>query len=237
MAIWKQGILVAALLAAVGCRSADGDDGPAVTGGAGGSTAATGGTTSTGGTGGAGAAGGAAPVDCDAKAAPCASEFGSLFTASNGRADGTLVALVRPVDTQCTLFNNDHAVVQLSMLGQVQRLVVALDGVAVTSVAGPLVGPAFSEGWHPDVFLDYPTDLGAHSTDFTSVTMDEAVQFLCSALDLGEPVSVYAYSDGSAPSSAHQIHRNDNYPDGAIAVHPASAAPTYLLFRYADQVF
>jgi hypothetical protein len=119
----------------------------------------------------------------------------------------------------------------------VHRLVVAVDGVAVTSVSAPLVGPAFSEGWNEDVHLDYVTDLGAHSTDFAAVSMDEAVDFICSAVEIGAPISVYAYSDGSNPSSAHQIHRNDHYPDGAIVADPTSATPLYLLLRYADQIF
>lgn len=63
---------------------------------------------------------------CADKAKNCATAFGSLFTKANGRADGTLVALVRPVDQQCTAANNDHAIVQLSILGQVQRLVVSV---------------------------------------------------------------------------------------------------------------
>src|SRR5512146_386056 len=32
----------------------------------------------------------AAPVSCDDKAKPCVADFGSLFTKSNGRADGSL---------------------------------------------------------------------------------------------------------------------------------------------------
>lgn len=176
-------------------------------------------------------------ADCDTKAQACASQFGSLFTKSNGRADGKLVAVVRPSDSQCALNNSTHVVLQLSILGQVQRLVVAVKDVAVTSVASPLVGPVYSEGWHTNVHLDYPKDLGVHSDVFTPVSMDKAVSFICSPLDIGAPVSVYAYSDGSHPSSAHQIHRNDKYPDGAIVMDPKATKPTYLLFRYANQVF
>jgi hypothetical protein len=248
MRVGERALVVGLLLASTACggesgdgASVDGTGGTASVGGGssgGDGTGASGGAGAEGGggLGGAGAAGGG-PVDCDAKSDACASEFGALFTKSNGRADGTLLALVQTTDTQCTLFNNDHVVLQLSMLGQVQRLVVAVDGVAVTTTQAPLVGPAFSEGWHPDVFLDYPMDLDAHSEDFVGVSMTEAEEFLCSYLDLGAPVSVYAYSDGSAPSSAHQTHRNDNYPDGAIVAQPTSASPVYLLFRYTDQVF
>ncbi|MDF1564610.1 MAG: hypothetical protein P1V51_16315 [Deltaproteobacteria bacterium] len=177
---------------------------------------------------------------CDPLAAACVSDvadFGTLFTRSNGRADGTLLAMVRPGDTGCALYNNDHAVLQLSIQGHIQRLVVALDGVGVHAIAAPLVGPPYQEGWHENVTVDYPGDLGVHAADFESVTMDGAVAFLCAALTEGAPVSVFAYCDGAYPSSAHQIHRNDNYPDGAIVVAPDSGDPTWLLFRYDGQQF
>ncbi len=204
-------------------------------GGAGGGDAS-----AAGGTAGVGVGSDAAPeggLSCDEKSQACATEFGSLFTKSNGRADGTLVALVRPADTQCTLPNSTHVVLQLSIQNQVQRLVASVDGVAVATHAAPLLGPAYAEGWHENVPLEYATDLGVHSTDLSPVTLDEAVAFLCDHLEVGAPVSVYAYSDGTLPASAHQIHSNDNYPDGAIVVDPTSATPTYLLFRYLDQVF
>jgi hypothetical protein len=126
---------------------------------------------------------------------------------------------------------------QLSIQGQVQRLVASVDAVAVTSVQRPLVGPSYSEGWHLDQPLDYVTDLGVHSDDFTQVSLEGAVDFLCEHLEIGQPVSVFAYADGTKLSSAHQIHYNDNYPDGAIVTNPTSAAPTYLLFRYSNQTF
>lgn len=179
----------------------------------------------------------ASPPSCDEKAKACASQFGSLFTESNGRADGTLVAIVRPVDQQCAEPNATHVTLQLSILGQVQRLVVSVEDVAVASVQKPLIGPPFAEGWHLDQHLEYATDLGIHSDDFTQLTLEGAVDFVCSHLEIGDPVSVFAYSDGSKPSSAHQIHSNDNYPDGAIVTNPTSASPTYLLFRFANQVF
>ncbi|MCB9558490.1 MAG: hypothetical protein H6707_20405 [Deltaproteobacteria bacterium] len=174
---------------------------------------------------------------CDEKAKACASQFGALFTKANGRADGTLIAVVRPTDTQCTFPNATHVVLQLSILGQVQRLVVAVDGIGLGSIDAPLLGPAFKEGWHENLDLDYVRDLAAHSTDLPAVSATDAVQFICSRVTIGEPISVYAYSDGSRPASAHQIHRNDRYPDGAVVINPTAARPTYLLFRYADQQF
>lgn len=216
--------------AGLGGGSSGSGGGGAGGGGAGGADAASGGSA------GADAAADAA-TSCDEKAKPCVSQFGALFTKSNGRADGKLVALVRPVDQSCAGPNSTHVVLELSILGQVQRLVVSVDGVLTTTHDAPLLGPAWSEGWHEGQNLEYATDLGVHSTDFTSMSQDEAVAFVCSHLELGDEVSVYAYSDGTKPSSAHQIHSNDKYPDGAVVVHPKSALPTWLLFRYPDQVF
>lgn len=179
----------------------------------------------------------AAPVSCDDKAKTCVDKFGSLITKSDGRADGTLVALVRPVDQQCAMPNSTHVVLELSMLGQVQRMVVSVNGVSVDTASAALLGPAWAEGWHENMNLDYPSYLGVHSTDFKTVTMDQGVAFICDHLTIGAKVSVYAYSDGSEPSSAHQVHRNDGYRDGAIVVDPTSSSPTYLLFRYANQTF
>lgn len=167
----------------------------------------------------------------------CASDFGSLFFRSNGRADGTLWALVDPMDRHCTAYNDNHVVLQLLIDGQVQRLVVAIEDIAVHAVSAPLIGPEFEEGWHTGMDLDYARDLGAHSDDFRQVAMEGAAEFICLELELDEPVSVYAYSDGDYPSSAHQIHRNDRYPDGAIVARPTSENPLYLLFRYQDQEF
>ncbi len=178
-----------------------------------------------------------AKLSCADMSLDCAFEFGTLFTRANGRADGTLVALLEPTDTQCMAADDDHVILQLSILGQVQRLVVAVDGVAVHTVHAPLIGPGFAEGWHDGMTLDYPRDLGVHASDFTAVTMAEAVAFLCAATEVGTPISVFAYADGDYPSSAHQIHRNDSYPDGAIVADPTAESPTYLLFSYVEQVF
>jgi hypothetical protein len=190
---------------------------------------ATASTASSGGSGGAGAA-------CDGMAAACADDFGDLFAPGNGRADGTLLAIVGTSDTQCTLHNDDHVVLQLTIDGVVQRLVVNVDGVAVAAKSAPRVGPAFEEGWHLDVVLEYVGDLDLHSDTFEQVTVEDAEAFLCDHLVPGQPVSVFAYAEDN-PSSAHQIHFNPGYPDGAIVANPDSDAPTYLAFRFGDQDF
>ena len=236
-----------------GCAGdGEGTSGSATTGGAGGSSGIGGndagevastGTTSGGaattsssgdaattssGVGGAGA--------CEGRAADCAEAFGDRFTPSNGRADGTLLAVVGTTDAQCPLFNDDHVVLEVTILGGVQRLVVNVEGVAVAATTSPLIGPPFEEGWHEDVELDYPADLGLHSDAFTQVTVAGAEAFLCEHLVVGQPISVFAYAEDN-PSSAHQIHFNEGYPDGAIVANPTSASPTYLAFRFGDQEF
>jgi hypothetical protein len=235
------------LLALAGC----GDDGGGSAtsggsggeGGGGGSGSAGGATTDAASSGsgtssssGSSSASGAGGATCGALADACASTFGEAFTPANGRADGTLLAVVGTTDTQCPLFNDDHVVLEVTLLGGVQRLVVNVEGIAVAATSAPLVGPPFAEGWHEDVVLDYPDDLGLHSDAFEQVTIEGAEAFLCRHLVIGEPISVYAYAEDN-PSSAHQIHFNESYPDGAIVAGPTSESPTYLAFRFGDQAF
>lgn len=51
-----------------------------------------------------------------------------------------------------------------------------------------------------------------------------------------DQISVLAYAEDN-PSSAHQIHFNESYPDGAIVANPTAKAQTYLAFRFGDQEF
>src|SRR4051794_34872783 len=75
--------------------------------GTGGASASSSASSSTG-TGGAGGA----PGD---KSAGCASTFGSALTSAFGRIDGTVLAVVKPIDTQCAMPNNDHLVLEVTM--------------------------------------------------------------------------------------------------------------------------
>jgi hypothetical protein len=100
----------------------------------------------------------------------------------------------------------------------------------------PLAGPAFSEGWHTDVSLDYVGDLAVNLQDFTPYPMAELVERVTAELELGAPISVFATSDGVV-DSAHLIHRNDPGRDGAIVLYPTSDSPRYLLFAFATQSF
>lgn len=210
-------------------------------------------TVGTGGMGGAGAGGGTemggggmggdggAPID---KAMNCASTFGDALTADFGRVDGTVLAVVQPKDTQCPLPNNDHVIIQITMLGKVYRMVVNLQSsfgdpnVQYLETTHKLVGPVWEEGWHTGISLDYVNDLGLQSAQFTPYDLNTLSMKVTDAVTLGQKISVYAHSSGgSYAGSAHKVHRNTGAQDGAIVLDPESASPKMLVFHFANQVF
>ncbi len=191
-----------------------------------------------------------APLDADAPPADaaeggpaltgqCATSFGDDLTAGFGRIDGVISAIQMPNDQSCTMPNRDHLIVQVLMGGAVYRMVVNTD-VKLAAVDHALPAPAFADGWHTGVALDYPTTLGAHSPAFEAqADMGALVAKVIADLKVGDAVSVYATSGDGRPESAHLVHRNPNVAstDGAIVVHPTAATPKFLLFAFADQTF
>lgn len=185
-------------------------------------------------------------VDAGRNSDGCVSVFGTSLTRAFGRIDGHVVAVVPP-GVQCPLPNDDHVVIQIAIDGGVHRIVVnVLSNSSDPNIRfmsrgiGPLPAPAFSDGWHPGLGLDYPT-LGVHSgldAGWESLTMEQASLRIDQALTIGAPLSVYGSSSGgSTASSAHLIHRHARNDDGAIVINPLSAAPTWLLFSFAEQQF
>lgn len=198
------------------------------------------------------AADGATPsTDAGADAAPtftgqCASAFGDALTTGFGRIDGLVYAVQKPSDTQCVMPNNDHVVVQVYMRGKVYRMVVNVESdfgtdrrVSYLVKPHALPPPAFADGWHANVKLDYPGDLGVTSPELTPLAMDPLVAAMAKELVVGAPVSVYAESGAGRPESAHKIHRNraGDARDGAIVIAPTSASPRFMLFRFDNQTF
>lgn len=188
-------------------------------------------------------AGGTPPVDAatdgPALTGQCATSFGDKLTAGFGRIDGVISALQMPNDQTCTMPNRDHLIIQVLMNGAVYRMVVNTD-VKIASIDHALPAPAFAEGWHTGVALDYPTTLGVHSPSFQAeADMKAVVSKIVADLKVGDAISVYATSGDGRPESAHLVHRNPNVAntDGAIVVHPASATPRFLAFAFADQSF
>jgi hypothetical protein len=172
----------------------------------------------------------------------CADTFGNALTASFGRIDGVVYAVQKPSDKQCAMPNDDHVIVHVLMNGAVYRLVTNVQStsgdpkVRFTTLAHALPAPAWAEGWHAGVTLDYPTDLGAHNADFTPYAMNDLVDKIAAEVHVGDKVSVYGESGDGRPESAHNIHRTSNGHDGAIVVDP-TGSPEFLLFHFDEQVF
>lgn len=182
-------------------------------------------------------------LDAGHKADNCAATFGELFTNAFGRADGTVVAVVPPAWT-CPWPNGDHVVIQVSIDGGVQRLVVNVKSdfgapeIRMRTMNAPLPAPAYDEGWHPGLTLDY-TAFGLHSdAGWDTVNLEQASARIYDAITVGAPLSVYASSSGGTyAASAHKIHRNGQNNDGAIVIDPQGANPTWLLFHFQNQTF
>jgi len=102
-----------------------------------------------------------------------------------------------------------------------------------------LPAPAFGEGWHPGLMLDYATDLQVHSDSaWTPRTLPEATAQISDAITIGAPISIYATSSGGTHAdSTHLIHRHAAHDDGALVLDPTAAHPHWLLFSFADQTF
>ncbi|HEY8041367.1 MAG TPA: hypothetical protein VIF15_16290 [Polyangiaceae bacterium] len=179
------------------------------------------------------------------KSAACASTFGSALTASFGRLDGTVLAVLPPNDQKCALPNSTHMIIQVQMGGAAYRMVVDVlstignPDVFFDEIDAPLAGGAWAEGWHPGTALDYVSTLAVHSGAFVPMHQADLVAKITSEIDLGARISVFATSGGAAsePDSAHLVHRNTPDADGAIVVAPDSALPHYMLLRFGEQTF
>lgn len=208
---------------------------PATQGGAGGSIA----------TGDAGASGeaGAGGEAIEDKAALCTDTFGDAIPKGFSRIDGTVLAVVQPKDKDCPRPNGDHVIVQITTGGAHYRMVVNVlsdreeadprVGLAVFEHA--FVAPAWADGIHKNLDLDYVIQLDAHADAFTPYELAPLSQRIADELTIGAKVSVYATSSGG--DSAHKIHRNTQSEDGAIVVDPTGPSPKWLLFRFQNQSF
>jgi hypothetical protein len=181
------------------------------------------------------------------KSGTCTDTFGSELTSAFGRLDGTVLAIVRPVDQQCPRPNSDHVILEVTMHGAAYRMVVNVQSdvagedprVKMNVIDHALPGAAWSEGWHAGEPLDYVTTLGVHSDAFVPEEIGALADDISAMIDLGDHVSVYATSGGppSNADSAHLVHRNAANQDGAIVLHADGAHPKILLFSFDSQTF
>jgi hypothetical protein len=217
--------------------------GGGVTGGAGGRSSSSSSSSSASGVGGAQSSTGAGGADAGTidKSAGCTGTFGNALTNSFGRLDGAVLAVVQPKDTQCPMPNSDHVILEVTMMGSVYRMVVNVlstmgnPDVLLLSLPHALPMPAWAEGWHTGLTLDYVADFGVHVGVFKPYNLTDLSAAIADSITIGQKVSVYATSSGGA--SAHLIHRNDGKADGAIILDPDTATPRALLFHFADQMF
>ena len=168
--------------------------------------------------------------------ADCTSSFGSGLTgASHGRLDGTLIAIVAPDGTHQCNADSDHLHLQIRMSGSTYDIAINVAGVDVAEKDAPLLDGAWSEGWHPGAALDYPTSLGLHASDFTSIDETPLLQHLEAALATVNHISVFAtkYNSGGA----HLVHRNGNGNDGALVLRPLAGPAHYIVFHFPNQTF
>lgn len=175
----------------------------------------------------------------------CTNVFGDQITDGFGRIDGTLIAIVRPVDQQCPFVDNNHVTLEVRMNGAVYRLVVNVEStragqdprVRLMLLDAALPAPAWQEGWHTGLLFDYPGTLGVHDATFMPFMLPDLVNRIVAQAQIGEKVSVYAVSGINFPSSAHLVHRNDTESDGAIVFGAATSTPRFLLFAFDGQTF
>jgi hypothetical protein len=185
-----------------------------------------------------------APIDAN-KAAGCVGTFGTSLPAGFVRIDGTVLAVIDPGTESCPRPNRDHVILEVQMAGAAYRVVINVQS-TVTGVdpdvlfadhAAKLPDPAWADGFHTGVTLDYFKSFGLHSDspEFVKHPMAELVSMVVGEIDVGTKVSVYASGDGG--DSVHLVHRNGHDDDGAIVIDPAGTSPHFMLFHFANQTF
>ena len=207
--------------AAPGASSAGATSGGA-TAGAGGHGGAAGGT---------GGGGDASTSDGTPTRNPCTGNFGMALTAVHGRLDGYLVAVVPPGGSHACNSDSSHVHLQVEIHGAVYDVAVNTD-VNDAELDVPLPGGAWSEGWHPDMQLDYPSNLGLHSSSFAVSNPGALVQKIEGALAGVNHIAVFA--TGYGPTGAHDVHRRGYHDDGAIVINPLSPKAHILLFSFSN---
>ena len=112
---------------------------------------------------------------------------------------------------------------------------VNVESIYFAQTNAPLVGGAWSEGWHAGMQLDYPTNLNLHASDFTDIPQSTLAPEIENMLASANHISVFATKYNN--SGVHLVHRNGSGNDGAIIIDPLSANPQYLVFHFSNQSF
>jgi hypothetical protein len=172
---------------------------------------------------------------------PCTNSFGSAMNTTFGRLDGFLVTILNPGQGTSCSGDAHHVHLQVKMNGAIYNIAVNVDSntgnpdVDFLTLTAPLKGAAWTEGWHPSQQLDYVTNLGVHSGDFTERTPTQLTTLVDNALASANHVSIF--TTGFDSTGGHLVHRQGSSHDGAIVINPLSANPQYLLFHFTTQTF
>jgi len=173
----------------------------------------------------------------------CTSQFGNKLssTATYGRLDGYLVAIVPPSNQNGCNADSSHVHLQIRMMGSVYDVAIdasdaqsGVDDVHTDQLDHDLGGPGWAEGWHTDVLNDY-VSMGLHSSDLVLHTKAEVVAQINTFLATANHISVYMTTYG--PDGGHLVHRNGNGHDGIIVTDPLSQPSHYMVLSFTDQAF
>lgn len=175
---------------------------------------------------------------------PCTSHFGTALPSSGtfGRLDGYLVAIVAPGQTSGCNDDDSHLHLQIQMNGAIYDIAIdATDGqtqvddvhTGTLDVAMPS-GPAWAEGFHTGVTVDYPT-LGVHATALPLLSKAQIVTTLTADLATANHVSIYTTTYGG--DGAHLVHRNGGGQDGLLVTQPLSTPSHLRMLSFSGQSF
>lgn len=174
----------------------------------------------------------------------CTSHFGSALPSSGtfGRLDGYLVAIVAPGQTSGCNDDDSHLHLQIQMGGAIYDIAIdATDGqtqvddvhTGTLDVAMPS-GPAWAEGFHTGVTVDYPA-LGVHDTALPLESKSQIVATLTADLATANHISIYTTTYGG--DGAHLVHRNGGGHDGLLVTQPLSRPPHLRMLSFSGQSF
>lgn len=190
-----------------------------------------------------GDASGGGGLDGTAMRRPCTETFGSALSSAYGRMDGYLVAIVPPGPSSAPCRADlGHVHLQVLVNGAVYDVAVnigtddATNDVHTTTIEHALLGPAWSEGWHTGIPVDYVA-LGVHASAMPLRTETENVNALMTELASANHVSIYATAYTPVASGAHLVHRNSGSTDGLVVTQPLSPLAHARLFSFSNQTF
>jgi hypothetical protein len=176
---------------------------------------------------------GSSSSDGTAQRVSCTNNFGAAVSQNFGRLDGFLVSLVPTSASGCRADNNHLHLQILTGSNEITDVAVNLDNLTLELHHAPK--DTWTEGWHTDASLDYPSDLGVHSSDFTQKSQSQTESDLEAALANANHVSIYAKGYGT--DGIHDVHRNGSSEDGAIVVDPTESTSLFLIAHFSNQSF